>query len=492
VRFPNSADAQLHGSFYPADVYPGENVFALVRTIAGVELPELQRTRVWRVSPLGLEVLVQKDEMPLLKVGAHLCMRVFFGASSADVEGNVVESRSGEKGDLLCAIRLLASKGHDQVNPPAYLDGKDERRKVRRWLCHDIYLPICVWKHPARFNEFVFSRVRDLSAEGARIVTSMRNKFVVRGMHFDAAFNFPLIGEFRTKICVNNFAVVTEMGKDLLSIGVTFDELSAHSREIVGQYLNQFCSDVTPIQLIKSGLSPRSVSNGVTYTFVRTEAEYQSVLELRRAGYVASKKVPSDTTPEQMGTAYDNRARIVIGYYRGQIVATAALVFHEYHDQMEIEEDIDWPAFFPRKENCVEIIRLCTHASFRGTDVLLSLFNFIGMTAVQSGREFIVFGATDGLLPVYRRMGMPATDVTYTHKRLMGLRHTVVVVNLVQMMAGRTIGPIYWNAIWRDVTRFLIDNGVVRLNRADLLRIFTYELLRPFLLNRRKRPSRIR
>ena len=50
-------DPELHGSYYPTDVYPGEAVSATVRTITG-EGETVESARVWRISPLGLELIV--------------------------------------------------------------------------------------------------------------------------------------------------------------------------------------------------------------------------------------------------------------------------------------------------------------------------------------------------------------------------------------------------------------------------------------------------
>ena len=50
-------DPDLHGSYYPADIYPGETVTANVR-LADHFSASWVSARVWRVSPLGLEVVL--------------------------------------------------------------------------------------------------------------------------------------------------------------------------------------------------------------------------------------------------------------------------------------------------------------------------------------------------------------------------------------------------------------------------------------------------
>ena len=76
-------DPELHGSYYPTDVYPGESISATIRSSDdnGVLAENL---RVWRLSPLGLEILV--DGAPL-RVGQLINLDLKIGAVSANLSG---------------------------------------------------------------------------------------------------------------------------------------------------------------------------------------------------------------------------------------------------------------------------------------------------------------------------------------------------------------------------------------------------------------------
>ena len=72
-------DPELHGSYYPTDVYPGEAVSATVRTITG-EHETVESARVWRISPLGLELIVE-SEPSRLEVGSLVDIDLRLGAT---------------------------------------------------------------------------------------------------------------------------------------------------------------------------------------------------------------------------------------------------------------------------------------------------------------------------------------------------------------------------------------------------------------------------
>lgn len=463
----DSPDPLLHGSFFPVDIYPGDRVTAQIRHENSDD--KWTECRVWRISPLGIEIL--QDDVRLLEPSASVSLSLSLGDITSLMWGVVANVREQEKGNIL-SIRFVDN------SPSASYDGEDRRSKPR-WICSEHFHPTCVWAHPARFNEFVYARVKDISPEGLRLSTSLRNKFIVKGALFDSILNLPLVGQLSARFQVENISIQTENGRDYLSLGVSFDDLSKENRTQFGQYLSQFARDVTPRDLARYGFAPSSAKNAVSFSFVRAEEEYREVLELRHRTYSAAGKVPSDISSGEMGTSYDTRSRILIGTYGGKIVATASLVFHEYHDQMEIEESIDWPPSFPRKENCVEVIRTCTDPSFRGTDLLLGLFHHIALTVAQAGRRYIVFGTTPTLLPVYENIGMTATDIAYEHSTLNRAKHQIVIGDIPTVLSGKTLNPIFWNAVWGDLTEHMLRSGHLKLNRLDILRVRFYRLFRP-------------
>ncbi len=476
-------DPELHGSYYPSDVYPGEAVSATVRTITG-EDETIESARVWRISPLGLELIVE-SEPSSLEVGGLVDIDLRLGATVTSLRGLAIVKSTNDLGNKILGIRLIDRS-------PERFDGTD-RRGNPRWICGEQFIPVCVAANPARFSDFVYLRVREISANGMRLLTSLRNKFLVKGMTLDCVTSFPFISQLPLKMVIENVRLTTDGGKDFLSVGVSLRELSRQERQVIGQYLIQFGEGVSLDDLRQQDMAPRSIGSSVEFSFVRTLEDYQQVLELRRLAYRTAAKIPEHFVAHDMADIYDTRSRIVIGKHKGKVVASAGLVFNEYHDRMEIEENVEWPTLLPRRDEMVEVIRTCTHPSFRGSDLLMAMFQFIAITVTQSKRRYVVIGCTEDLIGLYSRIGMERQKLDYRHSKLVDSPHTVMLGDIPKAMSGATVNPLFWNAVWAPTTQYMVDTQILEMTQADRARMNVYRLFAPIsaLLQRRmKRPRK--
>jgi hypothetical protein len=476
-------DPELHGTYYPADVYPGEAIDATVRITENGTM-SAESARVWRISPLGLELIVGADTTRL-PIGQRVDIDLRIGTSVTSLSGLTIVKTTNELGNSIVGVRLV-----DRI--AENFDGTDRRRDPR-WICGEQYVPVCVAPNPARFSDFVYLRVREISANGMRMLTSLRNKFLVKGMKLECVASFPFVSQLRLAMTIENVKLTTEGGKDYLSVGVSFNDLSRQEKQIIGQYLIQFGEGVSVEDLRKQGLAPRSIASSLEFSFVRTIEEYEQVLELRLIAYRSAKKVPEHFEAADMADIYDTRSRIVIGKHKGKVIASAGLVFNEYHDRMEIEESVSWPTTLPRRDEMVEVIRNCTHPSFRGSDLLMAMFQFIAITVMQSKRRYVVIGCTPDLVGLYSRIGMERQDIEYRHGKLSDSLHTVMLGNIPKAMSGATVNPLFWNAVWAPTTNYMIDTEILELTQADRARMGIYRLFRPISLllqQRMKRPRK--
>jgi len=438
--------------------------------------------RIWRISPLGLELLVDPKECRLA-VGQLVDIDLRLGSSVTSLSGLAIVKTTNELGNKIIGVRLVA-------RAPQPFDGTD-RRGNPRWICSEQFLPSCVATNPARFGDFVYLRVKEISANGMRLVTSLRNKFLVKGMKLDCVASFPFISQIPIRTTIENVRLTTENGKDYLSVGVSLETLGRQERQIIAQYLIQFGEGASAAELRANGLAPRSIANSMEFSFVRTLEEYQQVLELRLLAYRTAEKIPTTFEATDMADIYDTRSRIVIGKLKGKVVATAALVFHEYHDRLEVEENEPWPKELPRREDMVEIIRLCTHPSYRGQDLLVSIFQFMAVTVTQARRHFVVMSCTKELVPLYKKIGMEAQNIEYRHGKFGDAAHTVLLGNVRKAMSGSVVNPLVWNAVWAPATKYMIEKEILELTPADRWRMTFYRLLGPVSLSlqaRMKRP----
>jgi len=478
-------DPDLHGTYYPADIYPGESIAATLIRRDKLGSMKAEAVRVWRISPLGLEVIVN-PESTNLKVGDLADIELRLGTSITTLTGLAIAKSVNTLGHPTFGIRLV-DRTSEEFNGT-------ERRNHPRWICSEQFVPVCVATNPARFSDFVYLRVREISSQGMRLLTSLRNKFLVKGMTLDCVASFPFVSQLPLRITIENVRLATEGGKDYLSIGASLNHLSRQERQIIGQFLIQFGEGVSVEDLRAQDMAPRSIASSLEFSFVRTLEDYQSVLELRQQAYKEAKKIPADFTAAQMADIYDTRSRIVIGKRHGQVIASAGLVFNEYHDSMEIEENVEWPPHLPRRDEMVEVIRNCTHPAYRGSDLLMAMFQFIAITVLQAKRQYVVIGCTPDLVPLYSRIGMECLDMEYRHGKLVDAPHTVMLGHIPRGMSGATVNPLFWNAVWAPASSYLLDNGTLQLTPADRARMSVYRLFRPLslMLQRRMKKPRAR
>jgi predicted GNAT family N-acyltransferase len=344
-----------------------------------------------------------------------------------------------------------------------------------------MFYPTGVASNPAKFNDFIYFRVHDVSNNGFRILTSMRNKFVMPGVMLDCIISFPMVSQISTTVQVMNLGIVSEYDKDYLAIGVQINEMTPHQSNVIAQYLAQF-GDVDSFSGMKAeGFSPTWLNKAFRYSFVNSATEYEAVLQLRHAAYLAEGKISSEASVAEMSDIYDARSRIVICRKGDTLVGTARVSFHEYSDTFEHEEFVRWPTNLPRRDESVEITRLCTHPEFQGAGVIFSLVRFSVITAVQGRRNWVVSSATSDLVPLYESVGLKSVDITFSHPFLNHLKHHMLVGNIEDAMLGRTSGPIAWNLVWKDAFAFMVDQDFITIDIVSRVRLALYRSIGPLI-----------
>ena len=476
-EFKETRDAEfrtLHSPFEPADVLPGEPIIARVRlkSLAGVVADQTHLLPVWRISPFGVE-LVSDSLSRELTTGACLDLTLTISSQVSHFEGLVVEANAVVNGHSLVGLRWHRAP----KSGPAW----DERRDTERWTCSPEFYPTGVAANPARFNDFIHFRVRDISATGMRIVTSLRNKYLVPGMVLDTLISCPTIGQVTAQLEVVHMQVLEEEGRSYLALGTKFHGLTRYSAEIFGQYILQFGPPISLRTLQEAGLVGRSLSRAVDFGYVRTDQEYRKVLELRRMAYSRVGKMPEDIPLTDVGDINDTRARILIGQYRGDCVATMRLMFHNPGDPFEHEKHVVFPTDFPRRDLIIECTRACTHPDYRNGDLLFGLFRHGVVTALQSKRRWILSSATKSLLGLYKKGGAEVTSICYNPPELGGEDHFLFLIDVHRCMLGHGIGPVYWNLLYADVWQQFNVAEIIDVYPGSTLRISFYRLLRPFV-----------
>jgi predicted GNAT family N-acyltransferase len=476
--------AHLEELIAPAAVQVGDSIKARVIGFDGA--PSDIAVQVMRMSPLGVEFALPAGGAVLAK-GTSIDLALSIGGHSHVYRGLIVASHTLRRDQQVATIRLVQFSEPRRPN--------EERRGTMRWMCSEQFFPTAIAANPARFNDYVYFTMRDLSRSGARLVTSLRNKFVMTGMRLECLVSFPLVAQTQVEVAVKNVTVVHERGKDMLSVGVEFVNLREHDLSAIAQYLIQFGDPESLEALRAEGLVPVSLGRAVEYSFVRTREEYEEVLDLRRDSYGGAGKIANELLSVDMADPNDAKSRILIGKYHGRIVASARLFFPQYGDVLEQEEYVTWPPTYGRRDEFVEVMRVCTHDDFRRSDLLFSLFRFVAITALQAKRYKVVGCATDSLLPLYTKIGFRDTGLSYNLPLLNNLRHSVIFGDARRSILGLDVGPIVWNVLWKDTIEYVVENGLLAMDAPSQLRLMIYRAMAPLayvLQQRSRKPRRIK
>ena len=431
--------------------------------------------RVLALSPLGLRVhLPEATAIDRSWLGRSVQATISYSDTQIVTHRGVVVDVASDSEPAAMAIRIVAEPASRIVHL--------ERRRQVRWLCSDDFRPTGVASNPAKFNDFVLFRVFDISRSGMRLVTSLRNNFIVRGMRLDIIVSFPMVSQITVRTTVQNVSFVSSNEKEYLSVGVHFERMTLNQSSVIAQYMAQF-GDVDSLREFRDGYGPVGIGGSIEFGVVRTEEDYREVLNLRHLAYMADGKISDDLTASEVSDIHDSRARILTCKYRGKTIATARLTFHEHGDVTEHEAFIVWPNEFPRRDESVEVTRACTHPDFRRTGLFFALLRHVVITATQAGRSWVVTSSTEDLVPMYQFVGLFDVGLTYHHPELNDLKHIVLVGNMHDALSGRTVGPTAWNQVWRDALPYTSFPNSAAQDTLSRIRIAAYRLVGPLLAN---------
>ena len=436
---------------------------------------ERESCHVSKMSPLGYRVeWPEGKRIDASWLGATVELKVVFPDKQVFIRrGVVVDVSSDARLPQEASIRMIDA---DAPRLPQI-----ERRRQARWLCSDDFHPTGVASNPAKSNDFILFRVLDISRSGIRLITSLRNNFITRGMRLDVIVSFPMVSQITLGLTVQNLAFISQDEKEYLSIGAEINGLTPRQSSVVAQYVAQFGDVESLRELRESGFDKTGIAGSIEFSVVRTEEDYREVLNLRHLAYLADNKIASAASVHDVSDIHDSHARILMCKFRGKTIATARLTFHEVGDTTEHEEFLAWGSDFPRREESVEVTRACTHPDFRRTGLFFALLRYVAITATQAGRMWVVTSSTEDLVPMYQYIGLRDIGLRYSHPELNDLKHAVLIGSMLDGLSGRSVGPTAWNQIWRHALPYMSNSNSISQDTVSGMRIALYRLMGPLL-----------
>jgi predicted GNAT family N-acyltransferase len=334
--------------------------------------------------------------------------------------------------------------------------------------------------NPNQVIDYIFHQVHTISFGELVILVKPEDAFsVVVDQTVFCRLTLPTVGDFDQKM--------TAKDVEHLSSGevyVRFRYINAELDRMIAQYLIQFADIDSPKDIFEAGVMIPNISHAVRFSFLKTKEEYDELLRLRHHAYSAVGKISSDEPYAKSGNDFDKTALILIGKFRGTIVASLRLNPVQESVPTEIERHCVWPSGV-NKNGSVEMTKMVTHPNFRGGDLLLAMFRFCGSVCLERNLHTIICSATDNLLPMYKNMAFTSTGQRFEHRDLNNLPHTVLVGNARSAILGANMNPLYWNIFWRETVNHLDSSGVIkfsRFQRAKLKLVSCFKPLSDFFL----------
>jgi len=460
MALPTNFADLLHGPFLPEDIRDGDA--AQAKVFLNHEWRDL---RLWRYSPFGAELVYEDPRLFSFSKGDELALRIRIGNDETQFSAVVVGPPQPLDGLILVGMRIFLP---DQKAPPG-----QQRRKSQRWACPTEFLPLGIAPHPLRFNDFIHFRVADISAGGLRILTSLRNKLTFVGQRLESTITLPLLGTIQTDLIVRHIEPYTVDGKEYLSLGTEFVSPDADVRASLAEYLLNFAHGVSISTLKEDGFPIRSASKWLDFSYVKTPEEYKEVLDLRHATYFNAGKGDLNRKPSDMSDEFDSRARILIVKHKGKVVGTLRAMFHGDNDSTEQEEYLRYPAGFPKRSEFVEASWICTDPKFKGSDILYTLLAHLLLTAIKSGRRYIVSAAPEALIPFYENCGYHRVrnlkPLAFPYAP--GVEQCLIRMDSYRVALGKGISAVAWNHLYGSVVDYMLQQELINPNPYELFRL---------------------
>ena len=460
----------IHGMIEPENIYRGENIHADINLGE-----EIIRCSLWRISPYGAEILLNADQLSKVNEQSRIDVTIHYANSKVNYKGLRIAQYKEEEGHYILGIRW-------HIEPESnlrLLNSSVDRRKNTRWLCPEEFLPTGTFANNLRFNDFIYYRVLNISKTGFRLITSLRNKFIIPGLEFETTITFPMFGQHHSSVRVMDVRTVQHGSGDYLSVGVKYSHENLERSRLISQYLLQFHPNLDIEQLKLENMLPKMFNDTIEYTYLKTKNEFQEVVNLREKAYTAKGKFDS-SSGKSLTDVFDARSRIVIAKHKGKVVGSVRVIFHDFNDSLELEQFIKLPERMPRKDEMVEVSRFCIDPAYQDGDVIFGIMKQLFLVMAQAKRRWIVSFSDEAMFKsFYRRFGAERIDNEFTHSDLNNAKQIPFLFDINAVLNGAKVGPIVWNVLVSDIYGFMYTNGYFKYDIIAGLRIQFYRLFYP-------------
>jgi len=474
ISSDDGSGLSIHDGIVPSEVRETDFVHARIRG-RGKDV-SFESIQVWRMSPLGLELLQKDKAMIQFVKGDSIDLQLVVEGRRADFSGLIVDVVSQSGSASLLGVRFLVSEKriHSRLSP--------DDRNAQRWLCSEEHIPRAISPAPGRFNEFIGYRINNISRKGLQLTTNLTNGYLVPGMRLTLSIHLPLVAEMVVKVEIVRLRIGTAGAEEILEVGVVMIDPTAHSLGLLGQYLAQFSRDSSLDELVAAGMIPNNLNLGISFYPLKNEDDYRDVLHLRSVDSEIDGKSELSFADER-----DRKSRVVVGKLGGKTIATARVRYPSAEDSLEVEQGFPGDIIEKRSDELIEVGAVCVDSPPEIRDlILLALLRYISTSCISSERHTVLITLSNSNdRRLIRKAGWKEIYTEKSH---------YLIADAYKAIQGRDVSPIFWNFVWRSAADYLIEVGEIRPSGPERVMLRAFKLfgfLSKIYFQLKKMPSTI-
>lgn len=169
---------------------------------------------------------------------------------------------------------------------------------------------------------------------------------------------------------------------------------------------------------------------------------YPQIVALRRLAYGLVGRIDAASGHDAMQDAFDERSQILTAWSGGEVVGSLRITPHVHGTPNEYSPFYAFPEGFPPPRRTFVLTRICTHPDHRGRGLIFELIAEAFRRIRTLGGRYVLGGCTDGLVPLYERVGLRKYGMRSARTDLNGVCEELLFGDLAD--GERTIAPALW------------------------------------------------
>lgn len=325
-------------------------------------------------------------------------------------------------------------------------------------------MPLAYCDDPIAFNRTILFNVSHFSKNGLVLRTKRVEGAFFPGLVIDLKLMMPARGEFESVVEVTNL----HRGEGTVDLYCQWRSEKGDLMNAVSEFLLMTVSGLTIKGLRDSGFLVADLEKAFLFKHAQTPQEIEEILKLRLVAAKGEGRWLDTDDHTVMRDKWDSYARQIYCEVNGQIVAASRIVFN--NGLKERSEHVNYHVAIPEwlwTEGFVEASRVCTHPSFRGTDVFARMVQQMSHIVTQSGHRFLLMNCVDSLVPVYKKFaGVTSLHQKFNTPFMQKDKLNLLYIDVRSLQLATNAKALSWS-IHAPIAEHSVERGHIKLNLAE-------------------------